>query len=145
MAYANTNPYTDKVSISTDQMDRLIDDPRGRAVPMTGSEAADSADAALAGKNLRKSMLEFGGSDFFAMLEKADIAPAAKHAMVDGMGNSGQADTSSRRLIVVEALADSFLEKFLAALSAFQPDDQVNKAITLIPLPSRAELAALVH
>lgn len=144
MAYANTNPYTDKVSISTDQMDRLIDDPRVRAVAMTGSEAADSADAARAGKNLRKSTRALGGSDF-TMLENADMASAAKHALVGGVGKTGQVQTSSKRSIVVEALADSLLEKFLAALSDFQPYDPVNKAITLLPLPSRAPLATLVH
>ena len=76
---------------SNDQVARLIDDPRVRAVALTGSEAAGAVVAARAGKNLKKSTLELGGSDAFIVLEDADMALALKHAVAGRMGNSGQA------------------------------------------------------
>ena len=131
--------------ISTDQVGRLIDDPRVRGVALTGSEAAGAAVAARAGQNLKKSTLELGGSDAFIVLEDADMALALKHAVAGRMGNAGQACTASKRFIVVEAVADAFLDKFQAALSAFVPGDPMDPATTLAPLSSRAALDGLVE
>lgn len=131
--------------ISADQVARLIDDPRVRGVALTGSEAAGAAVAARAGKNLKKSTLELGGSDAFIVLDDADMALALKHAVAGRMGNSGQACTASKRFIVVDAVADTFLDKFLAALSAFEPGDPMDKATTLAPLSSQAALDTLLE
>ncbi len=131
--------------ISTDQVGRLIDDPRVRGVALTGSEAAGAAVAARAGKNLKKSTLELGGSDAFIVLEDADMALALKHAVAGRMGNSGQACTASKRFIVVEAVADTFLDKFQTALSAFLPGDPMDPATTMAPLSSRAALDGLAE
>lgn len=130
--------------ISTDQVARLIDDPRVRGVALTGSEAAGAVVAARAGKNLKKSTLELGGSDAFIVLEDADLALALKHAVAGRMGNSGQACTASKRFIVVDAVADAFLDKFQTALSAFAPGDPMDPATTLAPLSSRKALDTLV-
>ena len=131
--------------ISTDQVGRLIDDPRVRGVALTGSEGAGAAVAARAGKNLKKSTLELGGSDAFIVLEDADMALSLKHAVAGRMGNSGQACTASKRFIVVEAVADAFLDKFQTALSTFSPGDPMDRATTLAPLSSRAALDGLVE
>ena len=131
--------------ISTDQVGRLIDDPRVRGVALTGSEAAGAAVAARAGKNLKKSTLELGGSDAFIVLEDADMALALKHAVAGRMGNSGQACTASKRFIVVEAVADTFLDRFQTALSAFLPGDPMDPATTMAPLSSRAALDGLAE
>jgi succinate-semialdehyde dehydrogenase/glutarate-semialdehyde dehydrogenase len=131
--------------ISADQVGRLIDDPRVRGVALTGSEAAGAAVAARAGKNLKKVTLELGGSDAFIVLEDADMALALKRAVAGRMGNSGQACTASKRFIVVEAVADAFLDRFQTALSAFVPGDPMDKATTLAPLSSRAALDGLVE
>ena len=130
--------------VSTDQVARLIDDPRVRGVALTGSEAAGAAVAERAGRQLKKSTLELGGSDAFIVLEDADMALALKHAVAGRMGNSGQACTASKRFIVVEAVADAFLDKFQSALSAFAPGDPMDRATTLAPLSSCAALDTLV-
>jgi succinate-semialdehyde dehydrogenase/glutarate-semialdehyde dehydrogenase len=135
--------YTNLLA-STDQVARLIDDPRVRAVALTGSEAAGAVVAARAGKNLKKSTLELGGSDAFIVLDDADMALALKHAVAGRMGNAGQACTASKRFIVVEAVADAFLDKFQTALSAFVPGDPRDPATTLAPLSSQRALDDLL-
>ena len=138
-----TGAYTN-LFISKDQVAQLIDDTRIRGVALTGSEAAGAVVAARAGKNLKKSTLELGGSDAFIVLEDADIAQALKHAVAGRMGNAGQACTASKRFIVVEAVADAFLDKFQAALSAFTPGDPLDTATKLAPLSSQAALDTLL-
>ncbi len=129
---------------SKDQVSALIDDPRVRAVALTGSEGAGAAVAARAGKNLKKSTLELGGSDAFIVLEDADLAKAVKHAVSGRMGNSGQACTASKRIIVVDALADAFLDQFKAAMEGFKPGDPMDKQTTLAPLSSAQALSTIV-
>ena len=130
--------------ISADQVAWLIDDPRVRGVALTGSEAAGAVVAARAGKNLKKSTLELGGSDAFIVLHDADMALAVKHAVAGRMGNSGQACTASKRFIVVDEVAEAFLDAFQRALLAFKPGDPMDKATTLAPLSSRAALDMLI-
>lgn len=130
--------------ISTDQVARLIDDPRVRGVALTGSEGAGAVVAARAGKNLKKSTLELGGSDAFIVLADADMALAVAQAVAGRMGNAGQACTASKRFIVVDAVADAFLDRFQTALMAFQPGDPMDAATTLAPLSSQAALDMLV-
>ena len=142
-AGAPAGAYTN-LFISKDQVSRLIDDPRVRAVALTGSEGAGAAVAERAGKNLKKSTLELGGSDAFIVLADADLAKAVKHAISGRMGNSGQACTASKRIIVVDALADAFLQQFQAAMQAFAPGDPMDKQTTLAPLSSAQALATLI-
>jgi succinate-semialdehyde dehydrogenase/glutarate-semialdehyde dehydrogenase len=130
--------------ISKDQISQLIDDPRIRGVALTGSEAAGAVVAAQAGKNLKKSTLELGGSDAFIVLEDADIDKAVKCAVSGRMGNAGQACTASKRFIVLESVADQFLEKFQQALGKFSPGDPLDEKTTLAPLSTRQALDGLV-
>ena len=139
-AGAYTNLFASK-----DQVAQVIADPRIRAVALTGSEAAGAVVAAHAGKQLKKTTLELGGSDAFIVLEDADLDKAVKHAVSGRMGNSGQACTASKRFIVVEGLATSFLEKFQAALGQFAAGDPMDKATTLAPLSSTQALENLVE
>ena len=143
-AGAPAGAYTN-LFISKDQVSQVIDDVRIRAVALTGSEAAGAVVAARAGQNLKKTTMELGGSDAFIVLEDADLDKAVKHAVSGRMGNSGQACTASKRFIVVDALADSFLEKFQAALEKFQPGDPMDKQTTLAPLSSAEALENLLH
>jgi succinate-semialdehyde dehydrogenase / glutarate-semialdehyde dehydrogenase len=143
-AGAPQGAYTN-LFISKDQVARVIEDPRIRAVALTGSEAAGAVVAAQAGKQLKKSTMELGGSDAFIVLEDADLDKAVKHAVIGRMGNSGQACTASKRFIVVDALADSFIEKFRAALENFQPGDPLDKQTTLAPLSSAGALEKLLE
>ena len=142
-AGAPAGAYTN-LFISKDQVAQVIADPRIRGVALTGSEAAGAVVAAQAGQSLKKSTLELGGSDAFIVLEDADLDKAVKHAVSGRMGNSGQACTASKRIIVVEALADRFLQKFQAALEGFAPGDPMDKQTTLAPLSSEQALKTLL-
>ena len=130
--------------VSKDQIGRIIDDDRVRGVALTGSEGAGAVVAARAGKNLKKTTLELGGSDAFIVLDDADLEKAVKHAVSGRMGNAGQACTASKRIIVVESLADRFLEKFQAAMAGFKPGDPMDKETTLAPLSSSQALKTLL-
>ena len=142
-AGAPAGAYTN-LFISKDQVSQVIDDARIRAVALTGSEAAGAVVAARAGQNLKKTTMELGGSDAFIVLDDADLDKAVKHAVSGRMGNSGQACTASKRFIVVESMADSFLEKFQAALENFKPGDPMDKQTTLAPLSSLEALKNLL-
>ena len=142
-AGAPAGAYTN-LFISKDQVASVIDDARIRAVALTGSEAAGAIVAARAGQNLKKTTMELGGSDAFIVLEDADLDKAVKHAVSGRMGNSGQACTASKRFIVVESMADRFLEKFQAALENFKPGDPMDKQTTLAPLSSGEALKNLL-
>ena len=142
-AGAPAGAYTN-LFISKDQVARVIDDARIRAVALTGSEAAGAVVAARAGQNLKKTTMELGGSDAFIVLDDADLDKAVKHAVSGRMGNSGQACTASKRFIVVESMADSFLEKFQSALENFKPGDPMDKQTSLAPLSSAEALKNLL-
>ncbi|MDO8718280.1 MAG: NAD-dependent succinate-semialdehyde dehydrogenase [Polaromonas sp.] len=142
-AGAPAGAYTN-LFISKDQVAQVIDDPRIRGVALTGSEAAGAVVAARAGQNLKKTTMELGGSDAFIVLEDADLDRAVKCAVSGRMGNSGQACTASKRFIVVDALADRFLEKFQAAMANFAPGDPLDKQTTLAPLSSAEALDNLL-
>jgi len=142
-AGAPKGAYTN-LFISKDQVAQVIDDKRIRGVALTGSESAGAVVAARAGQNLKKTTMELGGSDAFIVLEDADLDKAVKCAISGRMGNSGQACTASKRFIVVEALADKFLEKFQAAMQNFKPGDPLDKETTLAPLSSSDALDKLL-
>jgi len=142
-AGAPEGAYTN-LFVSKEQIVQVIKDPRIRAVALTGSEGAGAIVAAQAGQQLKKTTLELGGSDAFIVLEDADLDKAIKHAVSGRMGNAGQACTASKRFIVVDALADSFLAKFQSALGEFAPGDPMDKATTLAPLSSSQALENLL-
>ena len=142
-AGAPPGAYTN-LFVSKDQIGRIIDDDRVRGVALTGSEGAGAVVAARAGKNLKKTTLELGGSDAFIVLDDADLEKAVKHAVSGRMGNAGQACTASKRIIVVESLADRFLEVFQAAMAGFKPGDPMDKETTLAPLSSSQALKTLL-
>ena len=142
-AGAPDGAYTN-LFISKDQVAAVIDDARIRAVALTGSEGAGAVVAARAGKNLKKSTMELGGSDAFIVLDDADLDKAVKHAVFGRMGNTGQACTASKRIIVVDAVADAFLQKFQAAMAAFKPGDPMDERTTLGPMSSAQALDALL-
>ena len=143
-AGAPVGAYTN-LFISAEQVGGLIDDPRIRGVALTGSEAAGAVVAARAAQNLKKSTLELGGSDAFIVLADADLDEAIKHAVSGRMGNSGQACTASKRFIVVEPLADRFLDMFSQALGKFHAGDPLDARTTLAPLSSERALTTLLE
>jgi succinate-semialdehyde dehydrogenase/glutarate-semialdehyde dehydrogenase len=130
--------------ISHKQSDRIIDDPRIKGVALTGSVAAGRAMAAAAGRNVKVSSMELGGSDAFIVLEDADLDHTVKWAVWGRMYNTGQTCCAAKRFIVVEAVADKFLEKFQAALTALKTGDPLDETTTLGPLSSEAALVQLL-
>lgn len=115
---------------------KLAEDPRICGMSLTGSEAAGSSMAEAAGKNLKKSVLELGGSDAFIVLEDADLELAVEKAVLGRFGNTGQACTSAKRIIVVEAVADEFLKKFKAKISNLKVGDPMDPETKIGPMVS---------
>ena len=142
-AGAPAGAYTNLL-ISHGQVNRVIDDARIKGVALTGSVEAGKSVAARAGQNLKKSTMELGGSDAFIVLEDADLDETVKWAVWAKMNNTGQCCVAAKRLIVVEELADRFLEKFQAALAALKPGDPMDEATTLGPLSTEAALVQLL-
>jgi succinate-semialdehyde dehydrogenase/glutarate-semialdehyde dehydrogenase len=142
-AGAPAGAYTNLL-ISHEQVNRVIDDPRIKGVALTGSVEAGQRVAARAGQNLKKSTMELGGSDAFIVLEDADLEKTVQWAVWAKMNNMGQCCVAGKRFMVAEAVADRFLEKFQAALAAFQPGDPMDGATTLGPLSTEAALVQLL-
>ena len=134
--------YTN-LQISHEQTDGLINDPRIKGVALTGSVDAGRTIAACAGKNIKISSMELGGSDAFIVLEDADLDLTVKWAVWGRMYNTGQTCCAAKRFIVVEALADKFLQRFQAALEALKPGDPMDEKTTLGPLSSEGALVTL--
>jgi succinate-semialdehyde dehydrogenase / glutarate-semialdehyde dehydrogenase len=131
--------------ISHEQSNRVVDDPRIKGVALTGSVAAGKSVAARAGQNIKISSMELGGSDAFIVLEDADLDHAVKWAVWGRMYNTGQTCCAAKRFIVVEPLADKFLDKFRTALAALKPGDPMDEKTTLGPLSSEPALLQLVE
>jgi succinate-semialdehyde dehydrogenase/glutarate-semialdehyde dehydrogenase len=121
---------------TNEQIEWLIADPRVRGVSLTGSERAGAAVAEIAGRNLKKVVLELGGSDPFILLSTDDMDAAVEQAVGARLENSGQACNAAKRFIVVDDLYDSFMEKFTAALTAVKPSDPNSSDTTVGPLSS---------
>jgi succinate-semialdehyde dehydrogenase/glutarate-semialdehyde dehydrogenase len=126
------------------QSDRVIDDPRIKGVALTGSVAAGKAIAARAGANVKPTSMELGGSDAFIVLDDADLEHTIKWAVWGRMYNAGQTCCAAKRFIVVESIADKFLEKFTAALAALEPGDPLDEKTTLGPLSTESALVQLL-
>jgi succinate-semialdehyde dehydrogenase/glutarate-semialdehyde dehydrogenase len=126
------------------QVERLIADPRVAAVTLTGSDPAGVAVASAAGRNLKKSVLELGGSDAFIVLEDADLDSAAEIGVRSRFQNTGQSCISAKRFIVVDAVADAFTEKLVAAAARLRVGDPLQRETQIGPM-ARTDLRAGLH
>lgn len=131
--------------ISHAQTNGLIADKRVRGISLTGSEVAGASVATEAGKNIKKSVLELGGSDAFIILEDADIDKAVEWAVVGRINNNGQCCVASKRFIAVESIADEFLEKFKNKLSELVIGDPNDASTNLGPLCSEAAAVNIIE
>ena len=122
----------------------LIADPRIAAATLTGSERAGITVAEQAGRALKKTVLELGGSDPFIVLADADLAAAARTAAEARLINSGQSCIAAKRFIVVESVADQFLDRFLAELSARRMGDPLSRDTQVGP-QARLDLRDDLH
>lgn len=129
--------------ISHDQGAKIIADTRVRGVALTGSERAGEEIASQAGKNLKKCTMELGGSDPFIVVDDADVEKAAKWAVFGRHWNSGQVCTSSKRLIVEDAVYDQFVQRYSVYIEELQMGDPMNPNTTLAPLCSKSAVEDL--
>ncbi len=118
------------------QIETVIADPRVRGVSLTGSERAGAAVAEIAGRNLKKVVLELGGSDPFILLGTDNLDWVVEQAVSARLDNTGQSCNAAKRFIVADELYEPFLEKFVAALTAVQPGDPTQEATEIGPLSS---------
>ncbi|MDH3354797.1 MAG: NAD-dependent succinate-semialdehyde dehydrogenase [Chromatiales bacterium] len=130
--------------IESSQVEAVIRDPRIHGVTLTGSGPAGRSVAATAGSVLKKSLLELGGSDPFIVLEDADIELAVQHATMGRFLNCGQSCIAAKRFIVVEAIADQFIDQFKAVVGALQAGDPLDSTTTLAPM-AREDLRDELH
>jgi succinate-semialdehyde dehydrogenase / glutarate-semialdehyde dehydrogenase len=142
-AGAPCGAYTN-LFVSSDQVGRLLDDPRTKGIALTGSEQAGESLASRAGKNLKRSTMELGGSDAFIVLEDCDLEFAVKMAVLGRIGNVGQTCIGAKRFIVVGPRAEQFLNAFRDALAQLKPGDPLDESTTLGPLASETALNLLL-
>ena len=126
--------------ITNEQSANAIADSRIKGVALTGSERAGGAVASEAGKALKKSTMELGGSDAFIVLDDADIDIAVKWAVWGRMNNTGQSCVAAKRFIVHEAISDTFLSRFRNELEKLKPGDPMDPETTLAPLCTEGAL-----
>lgn len=130
--------------IRASQVQSVIEDPRIHAVTLTGSEPAGRQVAATAGSNLKKSVLELGGSDAFIVLEDADLDLTVQNAVVSRFLNTGQSCIAAKRFIVVDAIAEDFIARFKAGVEALKVGDPMDESTTLAPM-AREDLRDELH
>ncbi len=121
---------------TNEQIASVIADPRVQGVSLTGSEGAGAAVAEIAGRHLKKVVLELGGSDPFILLGTDDLDATVDAAVASRLDNSGQSCNAAKRFIVIDELYQPFLEKFTAAMAAVKPSDPTSTDTVLGPLSS---------
>jgi succinate-semialdehyde dehydrogenase/glutarate-semialdehyde dehydrogenase len=126
----------ENVYATNEQIEWVIADPRVRGVSVTGSERAGAAVAEIAGRNLKKVVLEMGGSDPFIVLGTDDLDKTVEDAVSARLDNTGQSCNAAKRFIVADDLYEPFLEKFTAAMSAVEPGDPTSSDSEIGPLSS---------
>ncbi len=130
---AYTNIYA-----TNDQIADVIADPRVQGVSVTGSERAGAAVAEIAGRNLKKVVLELGGSDPFILLSTDDLDGVVESAVAARLENAGQACNAAKRFVVASDLYEPFVDKLTAALTAVEPSDPSSPDAAMGPLSSEA-------
>ena len=121
---------------SHEQIETVIADPRVQGVSLTGSERAGAAVAEVAGRHLKKVVLELGGSDPFILLSTDDLDETVQNAVDARLDNNGQSCNAAKRFIVADELYEPFLEKFTAKLAEVETGDPTSAETALGPLSS---------
>ena len=129
-----------------DQVSTMIADPRIQGVSLTGSERAGAAVAEQAGRNLKKAVLELGGSDPYIVLDSADVATSARRALFSRLSNSGQTCTSNKRIIVMDDIYDEFVAELTRLAAELTPGNpaEANRS-EYAPLSSEAAAIGLME
>ena len=123
--------------VGSDRVEAIIGDPRVQAVTLTGSEGAGRAVGAAAGRHVKKSVLELGGSDPFIVTDSADVERAASVAAQARIINNGQSCIAAKRFIAVESIADEFESRFVDGMRALTVGDPLEATTDVGPLATR--------
>ena len=123
--------------VGSDRVDGIISDRRIAAVTLTGSEPAGRQVAATAGRNIKKTVLELGGSDPFIVMPSADIEAAARVAVKARTINNGQSCIAAKRFIVHDRVADDFTQRFVNGMRALSVGDPMSGDTDIGPLATR--------
>jgi succinate-semialdehyde dehydrogenase/glutarate-semialdehyde dehydrogenase len=126
--------------IDTPAVAKILSSDTVHAVTLTGSERAGGSVAALAGSNIKKSVMELGGSDALIVLPDADMQMAVSVALNSRMQNAGQSCIAAKRFIILKDAAQDFLQQFLVRLKKLQQGDPFDKNINMGPM-ARLDLA----
>ncbi|KND38611.1 MULTISPECIES: NADP-dependent succinic semialdehyde dehydrogenase [Streptomyces] len=133
--------------VGSGAVEDILRDPRVRAATLTGSEPAGRAVASVAGDEVKKTVLELGGSDPYVVMPSADIEKAAKTAVTARVQNTGQSCIAAKRFIVHADVYDAFTERFVEAMRALKVGDPLDEDTDVGPLSGergREDLEALV-
>lgn len=128
------------LKVSHKDIETILEHPAVQGVSLTGSEAAGSSVASIAGREIKKSVLELGGSDAFIVLEETNIEKAAQVGALARLQNCGQTCVAAKRFIVHQNIKEAFLEAFTKEYKTYQPADPFDKATTFSEM-ARADLA----
>ena len=120
--------------ITSDQVQKVLDDPRVKAATLTGSEPAGASVASTAAKQIKKSVLELGGSDPFVVMPSANLEDAVSTAVKARIVNNGQSCIAAKRFIVHEKISDEFEKRFVAAMQALKIGDPMDESVDIGPL-----------
>lgn len=130
--------------VGVDAVEGLLADSRVHGMTFTGSVRAGREVAQIAGFNLKKTVLELGGSDAFIVLEDADLEWTVAHAIASRFVNAGQSCIAAKRFIVIDSIADEFVERFRCRAQALQAGDPLDDSTSLAPL-ARSDLRVALH
>jgi succinate-semialdehyde dehydrogenase / glutarate-semialdehyde dehydrogenase len=120
--------------LEVDQVPPILEDDRVRAVTLTGSDRAGRDVASRAGRALKKSVLELGGSDPFIVMPSADLSRAVATAVKSRTLNTGQSCIAAKRFILTETIADEFLHQFVPAMAALKIGDPLDESTEVGPM-----------
>src|SRR3954468_11724462 len=129
--------------IETDRVRRVIEDPRVAAATLTGSTGAGSHVASAAGKQIKRTVLELGGSDPFIVMPSADLEAASRTAVKARTINNGQSCIAAKRFIVAEPIADEFERRLVSGFESLVVGDPMDAATDVGPLANEAQVRTL--
>jgi succinate-semialdehyde dehydrogenase/glutarate-semialdehyde dehydrogenase len=132
------------LNIASDGIKDIIEDKNIVAITLTGSDPAGRAVASVAGQNLKKTVMELGGSDAYIILDDADIGKAAEMATLGRLQNNGQTCIAAKRFVVLDAVYEAFLESFTTKMKAAKMGDPMDASIYYGPM-ARVDLRDELH